>query len=155
MKREVYVYLDNIRSAHNVGSVFRTADGAGVCKVILGGYTPAPIDRFGRTQPEINKTSLGACEYIPWQSLDDVAGAEELRCLQNKGFSVVAVEQSASAISLHELVVPNKVVYIFGNETDGVSNGLLDLSDTVVEIPMHGQKESLNVAVTAGVILFH
>ena len=154
MDREVYVVLDNVRSAHNVGSVFRTADGAGVSRILLAGYTPAPIDRFGRPQPEITKTSLGASATVPWEQLDDVAALESLKQLKAKGFSIVAVEQTPRSVSLYEHRPTEKVCYIFGNEIDGVSPTILNLADTVIEIPMHGHKESLNVGVTVGITLF-
>ncbi len=150
---EVYVFLNNIRSAHNVGSIFRTADGAGVSKIILGGYTPAPVDRFGRSQKEIEKTSLGAVSTVPFLICDNEE--EMLKKLKEEEFTIVAVEQTKDAISLSEFKAPEKVVYIFGNEIDGVEHSLLDLVDQKVMIPMQGTKESLNVAVCAGIILFH
>lgn len=146
--------LDNVRSAHNVGSIFRTSDGAGVDKIYLVGYTPAPVDRFGRAQPEIVKTSLGASDTVAWEQLNSEAARAELARLKEDGWQIVAIEQTAHSISLHEFTATDKVVYIFGNEIDGVSKELLSLADAVVEIPMHGQKESLNVSVSVGIILF-
>jgi 23S rRNA (guanosine2251-2'-O)-methyltransferase len=154
MKREVYVMLDNVRSAHNVGSIFRTSDGAGVAKIYLVGYTPAPIDRFGRPQPEIEKTSLGASATIPWEQVSDEAVSEKISELKSEGFTIVSVEQTDKSVSLHSFTPGEKVCYVFGNEIDGVRQTLLYLSDTIVEIPMHGQKESLNVGVTVGIVLF-
>lgn len=151
---EVQIILDNIRSAHNVGSMFRTADGAGVAQIYLVGYTPAPIDRFGRQQPEISKTSLRATDSVPWQSIPNENIVSLLRKLQQNGFTIVAVEQTQHSVPLSDLPVLDKVVYIFGAEVEGVSTVLLEAADIVVEIPMRGQKESLNVSVTAGVILF-
>jgi len=151
MKR---VFLNNIRSAHNVGAIFRTADGAGVERVYLAGYTPTPIDRFARPQPEIAKTSLGACETVAWQY---VSGGEEvatLQALQAEGFTIVAIEQASQSISLYDFSVPERVVYVFGNEVSGVATDILQIADRVVEIPMHGTKESLNVATTVGIVLF-
>lgn len=153
---EKIVILDNIRSAHNVGSIFRTSDGAGVSQVILLGYTPAPIDRFGRERTEIQKTSLGASSMIPWKQEEKrEVFPIILSELKQSGFIVVAVEQTKNAVSLYTFTVPEKVAYIFGNEIDGVSKELLDMSDVIVEIPMSGQKESLNVGVSAGIVLFH
>ena len=149
-----HLLLDNIRSAHNVGSIFRTADGAGVEKIWLVGYTPTPTDRFGREQPEIKKTSLGASETVPWEHLDNEAVLEKMSELKKEEVEIVAVEQTLDAISIHDFTSPEKAVYILGNEIDGVSKPLLELADTVVEIPMLGQKESLNVSVVAGVALF-
>lgn len=147
--------LDNIRSAHNVGSIFRTADGAGVKKIYLVGVTPCPIDRFGRIQPEIMKTSLGATNMIPWQQVSAVDAVALVEELQSQGFAVVAIEQTAASISLETFKVPEKVAYIFGNEIGGVAETLLVAADSVVDIPMKGKKESLNVSVTAGIVLFN
>ena len=149
-----FLILDNIRSAHNVGSIFRTADGAGVEKIFLVGVTPCPIDRFGRQQPEITKTSLGAAETVPWEYETDAEAVTLIRELQNDGVVVVAIEQTPASISLDQFKVPDKVAYIFGNEINGVQPTLIEESDNVVEIPMKGKKESLNVSVTTGIVLF-
>lgn len=155
------VILDNIRSAHNVGSIFRTSDGAGVSKLFLIGTTPAPIDRFGRPQPEIVKTSLGASENMPWElvgtaeSFSTEAAVMCIKKLQADGYLVVAIEQASNAILLKDFHVADKVAYIFGAEVTGVQPELLAAADHVVEIPMAGMKESLNVSVTAGIVLFH
>ena len=149
------IILDNIRSAHNVGSIFRTADGAGVEKIYLLGYTPTPVDRFGRPQPEIAKTSLGASEIIPFEHIENTNKENLIERLKENGFTIVAVEQTPISTNLYDFVVPSKVCYILGNEVDGVGKELLALADTAVEIPMLGSKESLNVSVTAGIALFH
>lgn len=155
MHTEKIVILDNIRSAHNVGSIFRTSDGAGVVRLILCGYTPAPQDRFGREQAEIAKTSLGAASMIPWEKKESVAEVlTAISELKKSGFTIVALEQTIKSIPLHDFKVPSKVAYIVGNEVDGVSEVLLDEADTIVEIPMHGKKESLNVSVATGILLF-
>lgn len=152
---EKILMLDSIRSAYNVGAIFRTADGAGVNKIFLAGYTPTPTDRFGRVQQEIEKTSLGASATVPWQSLSDIdAALSALTQLQEEGYSIVAIEQAPHATLLSDFTVPQKVVYILGNEIDGVSPELLASADHVVEIPMHGTKESLNVSVSAGIVLY-
>ena len=154
------IILDNIRSAHNVGSIFRSSDGAGVERIYLIGPTPTPIDRFGRVQPEIVKTSLGANDSIPWEHIGEVGGEsvqealELISCLKGDGFTVVAVEQASHSVSLYDFEVPEKVVYIMGAEVEGVHQELIDVADVVVEIPMKGMKESLNVSVTAGIVLF-
>ena len=156
MKTEKVVIIDNVRSAHNVGSIFRTSDGAGVASIILVGYTPSPIVRFGRQQPEIKKTSLGASAMIPFQTKE--SGEDILKYieeLKSDGFTIVALEQTGTSVSLYDFIVPQKVVYIVGNEIDGVSPGLLSVCDLAVEIPMVGKKESLNVGVAIGVLLFY
>jgi len=149
------VFLNNIRSTHNVGSIFRTSDGAGVEKIYLGGYTPAPLDRFGRVQPEIKKTSLGATESVAWEVVEAGDELAHIASLKEEGFQIVSIEQSENSVSLYEFKPAEKVLYIFGNEIEGVEESLLAMSHAVVEIPMNGEKESLNVSVTAGVALFH
>lgn len=148
------VVLENIRSAHNVGSVFRTADAAGVAQIYLVGYTPAPVDRFGRVVPEIAKTSLGASDMVPWTAAAD--GVSLVQKMQSKGVSVVAVEQTTDATDIYSYQTPAEqpVAFVFGNEVDGVTSAVLEQVDHVVELPMCGQKESLNVAVTVGIVLY-
>src|SRR6056297_4356523 len=137
----MYLILHNIRSAYNVGAIFRTADGAGVKKIFLTGYTPSPTDRFGRTQNEIDKTSLGASQTVPWEQVDIV---DIIAALKTDRVTVVAAEQTPASIVISDFVVPEQVAYIFGNEVDGVPTDVLDRADMAVAIPMRGQKESLN-----------
>lgn len=148
-----YIILEDIRSAYNVGAIFRTADAAGVAKVFLVGYTPAPTDRFGRVQAEIEKTSLGASKTVPWEQVATMR--EVIERLQADGVHVVAVELAEGSVSLRDFEEPENVAYIVGNEVDGVSKEALELADVIVELPMLGQKESLNVSVTAGIVLYH
>lgn len=145
--------LENIRSAYNVGAMFRTADAAGVDKIYLVGYTPTPIDRFGRTQAEIKKTSLGASETVAWEHRTDIV--ELVEDLKTQGVEVVAVELGEGSISLPKYQVPERVAYILGNEVEGVTELALQASSVAVEIPMLGTKESLNVSVSAGIVLYH
>ncbi|MCB9810719.1 MAG: TrmH family RNA methyltransferase [Candidatus Nomurabacteria bacterium] len=147
------VVLCDIRSHYNVGAIFRTSDGAGVSKIYLTGFTPAPEDRFGRKVPEISKTALGAEDFISWEKVEDVIGLIER--LKSKGVKTVAVEQAENSVSLHDFKVPEKVVYIFGSETEGLPEEILNMVDVVLELPMLGRKESLNVSVTAGIVLYH
>jgi len=148
------IILDNIRSAHNVGSIFRTADGAGVEKIYLIGTTPCPRDRFGREVAEIKKTSVGASTMVSWEYVDNVSVPTLLEGLKKEGYEIVAVEQTKTSVPLYDYSPSEKTVFIFGNEIDGVGQEILDMSDMVVEIPMKGQKESLNVSVTVGIVLF-
>ena len=148
-----YIILENIRSAHNVGAIFRTADGAGVSKVFLAGYTPTPIDRFGREQPEIKKTSLGASAELEWEHVERTI--DLIPKLQAQGFTVVAVEQSPDSVSLKDFSVPEKIAYIMGNEVAGVDEETLEQCDAVVDLPMLGMKESLNVSTTAGIVMYY
>ena len=153
---EKIIVLDSIRSAYNVGAIFRTADGAGVAKVILGGYTPSPIDRFGRINPQIKKTSLGASQTMPYEVFDTLAdGQTLLNKYKQQGYSIVAIEQADRAVSLYDFKVPAKVLYIMGNEIEGVSKEFLEMADEVVYLPMLGQKESLNVSVSAGIVMYY
>lgn len=153
MKYVRAVLLHNVRSAYNVGSIFRTADGSGVTKVWLSGYTPVPKDRFGRTQKEIAKTALGAQESIAWEYRR--LPATIIRTLRAQGWDIVAVEQAENATDYRTFKQKRPTLFVFGNEVGGVSPQLLKLCDCSVEIPMCGSKESLNVSVAAGVILFH
>jgi len=147
------VILCDIRSHYNVGAIFRTCDAAGVGKVWLAGVTPSPKDRFGRAVPEIHKTALGAEETIPFESTTDVVAT--IAKLQADGSVVVAIEQSADSVSLTDFVVPEDVVYVLGSETEGLTPEVLAAVDKVVEIPMLGIKESLNVSVACGIVLYH
>jgi 23S rRNA (guanosine2251-2'-O)-methyltransferase len=148
-----YIILEDIRSAYNVGAIFRTADASGVAKVFLVGYTPAPTDRFGRVQQEIDKTSLGASKTMAWEQVATMK--EIIDRLQAGGVCVAAVELAPGSVSLKDFKEPADVAYIVGNEVEGVAKETLALADVIVELPMLGQKESLNVSVTAGIILYH
>ena len=154
--------LHDIRSVHNVGSMFRTSDAAGVSHLYLSGYTPTPVDRFKRPRKDLAKVALGAEKNISWTAL--VQGETPtalIKQLKKDGFTVIAVEQDARAVDYKvvaaDLAITNKnakLLLIFGNEVDGVSKNILALCDSVAEIPMAGKKESLNVAVSFGVALF-
>ncbi len=150
--KEVAVLLHNIRSAHNVGSIFRTADAAGLSKVYMSGYTPQPIDRFGRPQKEIAKTALGAETSLPWEYLKNPRAI--IDTLRNDGWQIVGLEQDDRAVSYREYTPAEKTLYIVGNEVRGISAQMRLLCDVLIEIPMSGAKESLNVAVATGIALF-
>jgi tRNA G18 (ribose-2'-O)-methylase SpoU len=145
--------INDVRSNYNVGAMFRTADGAGVEKIYLSGFSPCPKDRFGRVVGEIHKTALGAEAVMPWEYVTSVL--ELITVLKTAGYVVVAVEQDSCSISLYDFKVPEKVAYIMGSETDGVPREILDAVDVILELPMLGHKESLNVSVTAGIVLYH
>lgn len=149
--KKVALILHNIRSTHNVGSIFRTADAAGVSHIYISGYTPAPLDRFGREQKEIAKTALGAHKTVAWEQCD---AFEVIKKLQSEGFTVAAVEQDEHALPLQSYTPPEKLALILGNEVRGVSKQLREKSDVVLEIPMQGEKESLNVSVATGIVLY-
>ncbi|MBI5470299.1 RNA methyltransferase [Candidatus Kaiserbacteria bacterium] len=150
--KEVALLLHNIRSAHNVGSIFRTADAAGVSRIFLTGYTPAPVDRFGRVQKDIAKTALGAEKFVEWESSKNIKN--QISKLKNKGWRIVGVEQDVRAKDYRKLKMRSKTLFILGNEVRGISRSLRAQCDVLVEIPMCGKKESLNVSVAAGIVLF-
>ena len=150
---DISVILHNIRSAQNVGSIFRTSDAAGVSRVYLAGYTPTPVDRFKRKNPKIAKAALGAEDSIPWEARADIF--ELINELKGEGVMVVAVEQHSNSVPYTEWHPPTSVALILGNEVDGVPEDVLAACDAIIEIPMSGSKESLNVSVAAGIALFH
>ncbi|MFN7160124.1 MAG: TrmH family RNA methyltransferase [Candidatus Gracilibacteria bacterium] len=144
-----YVLLDKIRSMYNVGSFFRTCDGAGISKLILTGYTATP------PRKEISKTALHADEHIPWQHYENAMDA--VLELKKEGFIIVSVEKNNISKDFREtdLHTYEKICFIFGNEVEGVASGILEISDHIIHLPMLGIKESLNVAVSGGAILYH
>ena len=146
-KNPVIVVLDNIRSMHNVGSVFRTADAFLMEAIFLCGYTPQPPHR------DINKTALGATETVDWMYF--ATTLEAVKVLKQKGYKVFAIEQVEGSISLENFSQPNeKLAVIFGNEVTGVDADLLPLCDGCIEIPQWGMKHSLNISVAAGIVLW-
>lgn len=151
-KTEVRVLLHNIRSTHNVGSIFRTADAAGVSHIYISGYTPSPLDQFKRKRKDIAKVSLGAEDTVPWSEVSYVK--KLVATLKTEGFSVIALEQSDASVDYKDVKLGEKVLLVVGNEVKGMSSDLLKLADVVVEIPMKGEKESLNVSVAFGIALF-
>ncbi len=153
------VVLDSIRSTFNVGSIFRTADALGVKEIILGGTTPTPVDRFGRERKDISKVSLGAEKNIPWQYKENVLPV--LRKLKKAGYKIITIEQSEKSVDYKTIKISSvnkkeevKIVFVIGAEVVGVSKSILKLADFIAEIPMLGEKESLNVSVAFGVALF-
>lgn len=152
--KECILILDNIRSVENTGSIFRTADCLGVSKIILVGTTPAPIDRFGRKRRDFSKVSLGAEEFVPWEQVSSIS--EELNKLKKERYKIIALEQDSNSKKLEPSTKKlTKFVLIVGNEVEGVSKSILKLADQIVEIPMRGQKESMNVSVVTGIALFN
>ena len=137
-----------------MGSIFRTADAAGVERIVLSGYTPTPIDRFGRERGDFSKVSLGAEKTVPWTYGKTLAPI--LTTLKKEGCVIAAIEQDPSSTSLFDWTPgsSSKLALILGNEVLGMSKPLLKKCDIILEIPMHGKKESLNVSVTAGIALF-
>lgn len=144
MKR--YLVLENIRSLHNVGAIFRTADGAGWDKIFLTGYTGCPPDR------RIEKVSLGAEQFVAWEHVSDPN--ECVQKLKEAGFEILALEQTKDSIEINAFKPNKNLALILGNEVDGVSSELLERCNQHVQIPMRGQKASLNVSVAAGIAMY-
>lgn len=144
----VVVVMDNIRSAHNVGSVFRTCDAFKVDRVLLCGICAVP------PSAEIHKSALGAEESVPWEHFDDTLDA--LAALRAEGYLLAAVEQTTDSVSL-ERFAPQKggrIALVMGNEVDGVRQDVVDACDLSIEVPQWGTKHSLNVSVCAGVVIW-
>jgi tRNA G18 (ribose-2'-O)-methylase SpoU len=150
--QEIAVVLPDIRSAHNVGSIFRTADAVGVSRIFLAGHTPCPIDRFGRIDKTLQKTALGAEHSVPWEYA--ARPRTLLKKLKHEGWRIVGVEQDSRAHDYKKRHAERRIAFVFGNEVEGLSKNMRELCDELVEIPMRGTKESLNVSVAAGIILF-
>ena len=136
-----------------MGSLFRTADAFGVVKVLLCGTTPAPFDRFGRKRSDIAKVALGAEEMVAYEYVPSVL--DGIAQLKNEGMAIVAVEQDVRALDYTTFTQMGDTAFVFGDEVRGVSGEVLDRADAIVEIPMRGTKESLNVSVCVGIILAH
>lgn len=149
---EVIIVLNNIRSTYNVGSIFRTTDALGIKQIILGGTTPAPVDRFGRERSDIAKVSLGAEKSVSWKYEKNVLPI--LKKLKKEGYQIITIEQSNKSVDYKKVKPKEKVVFVMGAEVDGVDKNILKIADIIAEIPMLGQKESLNVSVAFGVALF-
>jgi 23S rRNA (guanosine2251-2'-O)-methyltransferase len=158
--RELIVILYNIRSAENVGSIFRTSDAFGVSHVYLVGYTPSPIDKYGRPRKDVTKTALGAEKIIPWTKVKNIKGL--VLKLKKNHFKIISLEQDVKARDFKKVLRYRKIALIVGNEVTGISKDILNISDYIAEIPMRGKllkersksdghKESLNVAVSLGI----
>ena len=163
MKKEIHILLHNIRSVYNVGAIFRTADAVGVSKIYLTGYTPSPVDRFGQPRGDFTKCALGAEKTVAWEYAK--TPAKILARAKIEGFKIISVEQSANSVDYKTLRFgkdakngtknsSTKALIIFGTEVSGISPAILKKSDVIAEIPMRGKKESLNVSVSAGIVLF-
>ena len=148
------VILHNIRSVHNVGSIFRTADGAGVEKIYLCGITPVPFDRFGKLRPDFAKVALGA--EVVWEAAKSTAAV--VRKLKKAGYVILALEQAEGSVSYDNIrksnLVNRKSCLILGDEVRGLPPSILKSADHILEIPMRGKKESLNVSVAFGIAAY-
>ena len=152
LQKENMIILHNIRSVENVGAMFRTADAAGVDKIYLTGYTPAPLDRFGRMRKDLAKSALGAEEYVAWEQKKSILPL--LVKIKRENYLVIGIEQDKKSVNYKKVKLKNKNAFIVGAEVTGIPKNILKKCDIIAEIPMHGKKESLNVSVALGVVLF-
>ena len=152
MKRNLKLILLDIRSAQNTASLFRTADCAGVSKIYLVGTTPTPIDRFKRTRADFAKISLGAEKTVPYEYFADFEILAEL--LKKEKCTIVALEQNEKSVDYKEYAIKGDTALVLGTEVSGVPKEVLEKCDEIIEIPMLGKKESLNVSVAGAVAIF-
>lgn len=159
--REIILIAHNLRSTHNVGSLLRTAEGLGVQKVVLSGYTPHPIHDNDRRLPheaikiakQINKTALGAENYLKWEHHAEILPV--LAKLKKDGYVIAVVEQTDDAHLLHKYHPPRKIALLVGREVEGVEQEIIAACDVALEIAMFGKKESYNVVQAAAMALYH
>jgi 23S rRNA (guanosine2251-2'-O)-methyltransferase len=152
LKKEYILILPDIRSALNVGAIFRTADAVGITQIYLVGVTPCPTDKFGRIQKDISKAALGAETWIPWEYKKEIVPL--LKKLKKDGSIIVAIEQDKNSVNYKKVKKTDIMAFIVGEETAGLQEKIKNLADVIAEIPMSGKKESLNVSVATGVALF-
>ncbi len=147
MKQKIAIILENIRSVHNVGSVFRTSDGAGIDKIICCGYTPTPEHK------RIHKVALDAEKSIQWEQYD--SSKEACQQLKKDGFEIWILETEKNAENIFNIQPPTKnIALVFGHEVDGVTSEMINLADKIIKIPMRGIKQSLNISVAAGIAMY-
>jgi tRNA G18 (ribose-2'-O)-methylase SpoU len=151
---KLIVIAHDIRSVHNVGSIFRTADAAGVEKIYLCGITPSPVDRFKVVRPDFAKVALGAEKFVPWELAKTTASV--IKKLKADGYEIFALEQSKRSVPYHAMRLAGdaRAAIVVGNEVKGLPPSILRAADRILEIPMMGKKESLNVAVAFGIVVF-
>jgi len=145
---QLRILLHNVRSMHNVGAAFRSADAFGIDNILISGFTPHP------PRPEITKTAIGAEKYVQWQRFDDIKS--DIEQLKSAGYKLIGLEQTTESVLLPDYKIPEdeKICLVFGNEVTGVDEDLLPYIDDFVEIPQYGHKHSLNVSVSVGVALY-
>lgn len=145
---QLKILLHNVRSMHNVGAAFRSADAFGIHSLLISGYSPTP------PRPEISKTAIGAEKHVDWQQVEEPDS--ELKELKESGYRLVGLEQTTDSVLLPNYQIPSnkKICLVFGNEVTGLADELLPFVDDFVEIPQYGHKHSLNVSVSVGVALY-
>ncbi len=155
---EIIVIAHNIRSTHNIGSIFRTCEGFGVSKLIISGYSPYPKlindtrlpHIYNKLTDQIHKSALGAEDLVDFDYTDN----PDVDFYKSKGYEIVALEQADDSINLHDYTPSSKVVLLLGEEVNGITKELIKKCDKIVEIPMVGKKESFNVSVATGIALY-
>jgi tRNA G18 (ribose-2'-O)-methylase SpoU len=152
-KSGVELLLHNIRSVYNVGAIFRTAECLGVSKIWLSGYTPTPVDRFGRVRSDFHKVALGTEDRVPWQVVPELSKLIEDK--KSSGYQIVALEQTNDSVPLQSYIPEAPILLMPGTETTGVDESLLQLCDLTVEIQQSGTKESLNIHAAISIALWH
>lgn len=158
--KHIVVVAHNLRSTHNVGALLRTAEGLGIAKLYLTGYTPYPLksadDRLPhlaqKVAKQINKTALGAESSVSWQHQTDIYSV--IKQLKQQDFAVYALEQTAQSVALPEFQAPEKIAIVLGREVEGLEPEILTACDGALEIPMFGKKESFNVTLAAAMALY-
>lgn len=152
-EKKFYLILHRIRSAYNVGSMFRSADGIGIDKIFITGFTQAPSEKDyvfqSKAEKMLSKTALGADKYVPWEKEKNLSKLIEK--LKKENFQIIALEQNENSIDYRAFKPSHKVALIVGNEPRGIDGRILKKCDIIMELPMRGKKQSLNVAVALGV----
>lgn len=155
-EKKFYLILHRIRSAYNVGSIFRTSDGVGIDKIFITGFTQSPSDKIFELQSKaermLSKTALQADKYVPWEKEKNIS--KVIDRLKKEGFQIVALEQDEKSIDYKKFKPKDKIALILGNEPKGIDKRIVKKCDSVIDIPMRGKKKSLNVAVATGVATY-
>lgn len=150
--QESILIINDIRSVANVGAMFRTADAVGINKIYLTGYTPMPLDRFGKIRKDMAKSALGAEKFVSWEYKKNILPL--LKKLKEEKYLIIGIEQDEKSIDYKKVKLKNKNAFIVGAEVAGIPKKVLEKCDIIAEIPMRGKKESLNVSVALGIALF-
>jgi tRNA G18 (ribose-2'-O)-methylase SpoU len=145
-KQSIRILLDNVRSAHNIGSVFRSADAFAIEQIFLCGITATPPNR------EIHKSALGATETVQWKYFEQTSDA--IKACKEDGYTIVLIEQTTNGIELPDFTPNGPIALVFGNEVEGISDDVIGMADSAVEIPQFGTKHSFNISVCAGIVMY-
>lgn len=152
-KQENILIINDIRSVTNVGAMFRTADAAGINEIYLTGFSPTPLDRFGKIRKDMAKSALGAENFITWEYKKNILPL--INKLKEEKYLIIGIEQDKKSINYKKVKITEKNVFIVGAEVTGIPKNILQKCDVIAEIPMKGKKESLNVSVACGIALFN